>query len=362
MIPRPGQVVVTSNNFASTNSSYSAHSSTPGRHCYSTSISSLHSIARLTRYHSQYLENLCDYLYDDLRPRILHEPRVSVLCDVCTVIQALMVLDVPNVESDEEDEAPSKHEDDDGFIPSRKRPKGLRRLHISRLLQMVLQDAQTRLFFKAQSIIQAEIRYYVPKPEDLAYPDKLVGALDTRGLRVFCLVDTFALSKRSGIHCPVGASNIQKRSTSARSSRSSPLINRRRGTRLCRRRCGYCPSFMTLSRFADSPVSPVAFNNRLQPAIFEDIAQEAINICRHSLVSAAAAIKGVKANAVSQGPGQSYATSKMFDGELFLVRHLLILKEVTQNLDLVGRDSASRTVDLSAVTGALCVLRGLWLM
>ena len=55
--------------------------------------------------------------------------------------------------------------------------KGLRTLHISHLLQMVLQDAQTRLFFKAQSVVQSEIRYYVPKSEDLAYPDKLVGML-----------------------------------------------------------------------------------------------------------------------------------------------------------------------------------------
>lgn len=97
-----------------------------------------------------------------------------------------MVLDVPNVESDdEEDEAASKFEDDDEFISSKKRPRGLGKLHISRLLQMVLQDAQTRLFFKAQSIIQAEIRYYVPRPEDLAYPDKLVGASDTRDFHVF---------------------------------------------------------------------------------------------------------------------------------------------------------------------------------
>lgn len=57
------------------------------------------------------------------------------------------------------------------------KPRGLGRLHISHLLQMVLQDAQTRLFFKAQSLIQADIRYYVPKPEDLAYPDILVGLL-----------------------------------------------------------------------------------------------------------------------------------------------------------------------------------------
>ena len=88
-----------------------------------------------------------------------------------------MVLDVPNLESDDEvDESGSKSDDENGSISSKKRPKGLGRLHISRLLQMVLQDAQTRLFFKAQSIIQAEIRYYVPKPGDLTYPDKLVGA------------------------------------------------------------------------------------------------------------------------------------------------------------------------------------------
>jgi len=94
-----------------------------------------------------------------------------------------MVLDVPNVESDDEDdESVSKFENDDGSITSRRRPRGLGRLHISRLLQMVLQDAQTRLFFKAQSIIQAEIRYYAPKPEDLAYPEKLVGAPRSRGI------------------------------------------------------------------------------------------------------------------------------------------------------------------------------------
>lgn len=83
-----------------------------------------------------------------------------------------------------------------------------------------------------------------------------------------------------------------------------------------------------------------------QPPIFEDIAQEAINICKQSLVSAADTIKGVKTN-----------TSKTLDGELFLVRHLLILKEVTQNLDLVSRDDASRTVNLSAVTGMFYVNR-----
>ena len=107
----------------------------------------------------QYLETLCDYLYDDLRPRILHEPRLTALCEVCTVLQALMVLDVDA--------------DTVGGSPPSSPTNGSR-LHISQLLQMILQDAQTRLFFKAQAVVQSDIRHYVPSKEDLVYPGKLL--------------------------------------------------------------------------------------------------------------------------------------------------------------------------------------------
>ncbi|KAG6850247.1 hypothetical protein H0H93_015799 [Arthromyces matolae] len=123
-----------------------------------------------------YLENLCDYLYDDLRPRILHEPRLTVLCEVCTVLQALMVLDVA-VDVDDDDNEYAKGTSNDHVSGTTSvKPRGLGKLHISNLLEMVLQDAQTRLFFKAQSVIQSDIRYYAPRPEDLAYPDILIDA------------------------------------------------------------------------------------------------------------------------------------------------------------------------------------------
>ena len=80
-----------------------------------------------------------------------------------------MVLDVV--------ELPEEPSDELTLDLDHSKPRGLGRFHISHLLQMVLQDAQTRLFFKAQSLIQAEIRYYAPKPEDLAYPNILVGLL-----------------------------------------------------------------------------------------------------------------------------------------------------------------------------------------
>ncbi|ETW83521.1 hypothetical protein HETIRDRAFT_46903, partial [Heterobasidion irregulare TC 32-1] len=196
---------------------------------------------------SAYLETLCDYLYDDLRPRILHEQRISALCDVCTVLQALMVLDAPapemstGVDSDEEDVFSTNAGVSRGNAGT---------LHISRLLQMVLQNAQTRLFFKAQAVIQSEIRYYVPKTEDLAYPDKIVAA-----------------------RTPMTGLREKERE----SNQTSLASLERRDT-----------WFLTL----DTTARVLAqLHDFVQPAIFDDLAQEAITLCRHSLCAAAEMIE-----------------------------------------------------------------------
>ncbi|KIK99386.1 hypothetical protein PAXRUDRAFT_8909 [Paxillus rubicundulus Ve08.2h10] len=240
-----------------------------------------------------YLENLCDYLYDDLRPRILHETRLTTLCEVCTVIQALMVLDVV--------ELPDELPDELSVDLDHPKPRGLRKLHISHLLQMVLQDAQTRLFFKAQSVIQAEIRYYVPKPEDLAYPDKLVAARKP--------ASQFDIKEKESVSRLFQLSSLDKKET------WYPTLQK---------------TVSVLSQLHDF----------VKPAIFEDIAQEAVSLCRQSLVSSSSII------------GQRNAPVSTLDGELFLVRHLLILKEVTNNLDLVWKDAQPRT-DLGGMTDTL---------
>lgn len=54
-----------------------------------------------------------------------------------------------------------------------RRPLG--RLHTEVLLKMVLQDAQTRLVFRAQALVRADVEYYVPKEGDLDYPEKIAS-------------------------------------------------------------------------------------------------------------------------------------------------------------------------------------------
>jgi hypothetical protein len=154
----------------------------------------------------RYLESMCDYLYDSLRPRILHEPKLEVLCELCNVLQALISLD--GDEGDDEDIEDQQEggigkrdlrqgditmtedsfdltiaessmarranasgnndlEDEDAVLPSGGS------LRFSELLSTVLQDTQTRLVFRAQYVIEAEVLQYAPKLEDLDYPGKL---------------------------------------------------------------------------------------------------------------------------------------------------------------------------------------------
>ncbi|KIL64608.1 hypothetical protein M378DRAFT_126439 [Amanita muscaria Koide BX008] len=226
-----------------------------------------------------YLEGLCDYLYDDLRPRILHEPRITALCEVCTVLQALMVLDVtvvPDTVADEDEDVDELLID----LDLRKSKKGLNRLHISHLLQMVLQDAQTRLFFKAQSMIQSDIRQFTPAPEDLNYPEILRDARKP--------ASSTGLQEKESFSLMFQLPSLDKQDT------WYPTLQK---------------TVWILSQLHDF----------VKPTIFEDIAQEAVGLCRHSLVIASDAMK---------------LRATTLDAYLFLVRHLLILKDLVHKLDL----------------------------
>ncbi|EJD52335.1 cis-golgi transport vesicle tethering complex subunit [Auricularia subglabra TFB-10046 SS5] len=232
-----------------------------------------------------YLENLCDYLYDDLRPRILHEPRLHVLGEVCTVLQALMVLDVQ--EADEDDR--EGHQDPESALsPSRSQHAGLGKgigpLHISHFLRMILQDAQTRLFFKAQTLVQSEIRYYVPKGDDLAYPDKLTGVVAGK-------VDSKELDSIRHLF-PLPA--VEKADTWYPTLRKTLWV------------------LAQLHDFAS-------------PAIFEDIAQEAVTLCRESLFTAVDTLAA------------KVSSATIVDVFLFLIRHLLLLKETIATLDFASQ-------------------------
>ncbi|KAF2261009.1 Sec34-domain-containing protein [Lojkania enalia] len=99
-----------------------------------------------------FLEAICEPLYDHLRPRTIHETQILKLCELCTLIQTLYM--------EEEEE-----EDDTSPVETSK-------LDFTVLVHPALEDAQTRLVFLSLAILRDDIERYKPKPEDLEYPAK----------------------------------------------------------------------------------------------------------------------------------------------------------------------------------------------
>ena len=95
-----------------------------------------------------FLEDVCDPLYDHLRPRIIHENSLPRLCELCILIQTRYTQEV----DDEHDMANSAQ------------------LDFPTLIHPVLEDAQTRLVFRTLATLRDEIENYRAKPEDLRYP------------------------------------------------------------------------------------------------------------------------------------------------------------------------------------------------
>ena len=134
-----------------------------------------------------------------LRPRILHETKLEVLCELCNVLQALVSLDGDS-EDDEREEPTSRalaSDDSDGesqhalvlphgateMVGVQRGDVGPHKLQFGHLLGTVLQDTQTRLVFRAQYIVEAEVLHWAPGPADLDYPARLAGSGPDKGKR-----------------------------------------------------------------------------------------------------------------------------------------------------------------------------------
>ena len=96
----------------------------------------------------EYLEDICEPLYDHLRPRIIHENQLIKLCELCTLLQTRYFKD--------QDEEPESAE--------------LDQLDFSAIIRPALEDSQTRLVFRAQAILRDDIESFKPKPADLELP------------------------------------------------------------------------------------------------------------------------------------------------------------------------------------------------
>ncbi|RHZ56100.1 hypothetical protein Glove_406g88 [Diversispora epigaea] len=252
------------------------------------------------------LDLLCSYMYDYLRPRIIHEAKIETLSELCLILISHINRDVNNI--------------DEG------QGQGLQ---FSHLIRNVLQDAQQRLVFRVQTYIRSKIQNFIPQQIDLDYPDKL---------------------KKENIQLP--SADVEPTvdiETKVPSSSPSPAILE-----------VYQDNDDIESEVSNSPtlltnVEEIDENNSgwfptlhrtlwilsklyrcVNPSIFDDIAQEVVLLCLHSLLSASDII----------------TKKSRIDGQLFLIKHLLILKEQIASFDTQFVHE-EKDLDFSLITDAL---------
>lgn len=245
-----------------------------------------------------FLESLCEPLYDYLRPRIVHESRLSKLCSLVTMLQTRYIQD----------------EEEDG-------PPDLTQLDFGLLIQQALEDTQTRLLFRAQAILRNEIEYYKPTPEDLDYPRQTSRPATATG-------GPAPLSGKRGKTPTTDSLDVDSEDEtnplpfSFSTTNSQTLQN----------------SYPTLSR-ALTLLSRIY--RLVNSAIFDDLAHQIVHSTTASLLHAAGLIS---------------TKSTPADGQLFLLRHLLLLKSqiVAFDIEYVTPDIS---FDFSNITSTFYELR-----
>ncbi|KAL3453774.1 Sec34-like family-domain-containing protein [Aspergillus insuetus] len=250
-----------------------------------------------------FFETICEPLYDHLRPRIIHEDKIVKLCQLCTLLQTRYLFD-----QEEETEYPDANQ-----------------LDFSALIQPALEDVQTRLVFRAQAFLRDEIERFKPRPEDLDYPARnkqlsiFVSDKQISGRKV-SHGDAFINHSKSTKTAEDGTATVEQDSKWDFESHNAPAAwypTLRKAVWLLSR----------IYRLVNSTV-------------FDDLAHQIVHQTTVSLHHASSSISS-KSNT---------------DGQLFLMSHLLLLKQqiVAFDIEYVAPEVS---FDFSGVTSTFWELR-----
>ncbi|KAL2503381.1 sec34-like family protein [Forsythia ovata] len=207
-------------------------------HFFPSSSEDVSSLAPLT-------DPLCTYLYDTLRPKLIHEANLDVLCELVDILKVEVL----------GEQLSRRGESLAGLRPT---------------FERILADIHERLTFRARTHIRDEIANYLPLDKDLDYPAKLEQSAET---------------------------NLE-----ISSSDQNPDVST----------TWYPPLEKTISCLSK-------LYRCLEQAVFTGLAQEAVEVCSSSIQKASKLI--VK-------------RSSTMDGQLFLIKHLLILREQIAPFDI----------------------------
>ncbi|CAH0558362.1 unnamed protein product [Brassicogethes aeneus] len=212
---------------------------------------------------NDYLANICQHLYDTLRPCLISINHIEVLSELCGILKKEMLSD--KILSNENLEK---------YVET---------------IKQLLQDVEERLVFRTNIFFQHDLTGYKPSPGDLAYPEKLKQmeniTLDMRDSR-----PSSVASIESHEVANINAGHFRSYTGNSPADLHGMWYPTVKRTLVCLSRLYFC----------------------LDRDTFQGLAQEALVICISTVGHAAGLISDKKSPV---------------DGQLFQIKHLLIIRE-----------------------------------
>ncbi|CAH8567741.1 unnamed protein product [Schistosoma turkestanicum] len=239
---------------------------------------------------NQMLNKLCRCLYDAVRPLIIHINHIEILSELCDILKDELL-------QHDEMKTTTKSPDIVAFTD---------------LCGMLLADIQERLIFRAHIYIKSQIFGFVPSPGDLSYPEKLEMMSD--------------IAKR--VSMPINANNASDENKE--SENSEAVIAETDSAESNSQDNKPTTSDLAIQPGPNMSLAPADLHGMWYPTVrrtlvclsklsrcldadsFRGLAQECVSTCVQSLVKASDLIS---------------LRRTTIDGQLFLIKHLLILRE-----------------------------------
>ncbi|KAJ1347545.1 hypothetical protein KIN20_002624 [Parelaphostrongylus tenuis] len=234
----------------------------------------------------EFIEAICRVLYDMLRPIVIHNPHLETLTELCTILKVEMIEDrcstLPSALADE----CTSFDPRSGFI---------------RVIEELVGDVAERIVYRTSLYGQTDIAGYKPAAGDLAYPEKLEMMKSIEMEERKNKVDDDAENGEP--------ENVRKDSSSSARPCAAPIS----AVDL------HCLWYPTVRR---TIMCLAKLYRCLDVAVFQSLARDLLTMCCDSLEAAASQISATPSK-------KTGGHTKTLDAELFLVKHLLILREQT---------------------------------
>ncbi|MFH4974928.1 hypothetical protein AB6A40_001637 [Gnathostoma spinigerum] len=237
----------------------------------------------------EFIESICRMFYDVLRPIIIHNTHLETLSELCNILKIEMIEErcglMMSLISDKlKDSNVSNEENGPVTCIS---PSFNPRNGFIRVMSELVGDIAERIVHRTAIYCESDIANYHPSEGDLAYPEKLIMI--------------------KNIENETSASNKDEKSSNGKPIPSTSAVDL------------HCLWYPTVRR---TVVCLSKLYKCVDHGVFQSLARDLLSTCCESLERASDQIK--TRNRENQTRDQ-----RALDGELFVIKHLLILREQT---------------------------------